>query len=226
LRLLIADDNKDIRDILVAAAEASDFETVTAANGKEVLDLVKQDNISLLLLDVMMPIMDGFSVCREIRKSSDVPIIMITARGEDYDRIMGLEIGADDYVVKPFSPLEVMARVKAVLRRLPKEEMDKSKIAVGNLLLFKDNGEVQIGGKAISLTRKEYDLLYLFLSHPRRVFSRDELLDRLWGYEYTGDLRTVDTHIRRLRAKLTEAGLAGAALTTVWGRGYQWEGTE
>lgn len=226
MRLLIADDNKDIRDILVAAAEASDFETVTAANGKEVLDLVKQDNISLLLLDVMMPIMDGFSVCREIRKSSDVPIIMITARGEDYDRIMGLEIGADDYVVKPFSPLEVMARVKAVLRRLPKEEMDKSKIAVGNLLLFKDNGEVQIGGKAISLTRKEYDLLYLFLSHPRRVFSRDELLDRLWGYEYTGDLRTVDTHIRRLRAKLTEAGLAGAALTTVWGRGYQWEGTE
>ncbi|BAL84959.1 putative response regulator (plasmid) [Selenomonas ruminantium subsp. lactilytica TAM6421] len=226
MRLLIADDNKDIRDILVAAAEASDFETVAAANGKEVLDLVKQDNISLLLLDVMMPIMDGFSVCREIRKSSDVPIIMITARGEDYDRIMGLEIGADDYVVKPFSPLEVMARVKAVLRRLPKEEMDKSKIAVGNLLLFKDNGEVQIGGKAISLTRKEYDLLYLFLSHPQRVFSRDELLDRLWGYEYTGDLRTVDTHIRRLRAKLTEAGLAGAALTTVWGRGYQWEGTE
>ncbi len=226
MRLLIADDNKDIRDILVAAAEASDFETVTAANGKEVLDLVKQDNISLILLDVMMPIMDGFSVCREIRKSSDVPIIMITARGEDYDRIMGLEIGADDYVVKPFSPLEVMARVKAVLRRLPKEEMDKSKIAVGNLLLFKDKGEVQIGGKAILFTRKEYDLLYLFLSHPRRVFSREELLDRLWGYEYTGDLRTVDTHIRRLRAKLTEAGLAGAALTTVWGRGYQWEGTE
>ena len=226
MRLLIADDNKDIRDILVAAAEASDFETVTAANGKEALAMAMQGNISLLLLDVMMPIMDGFSVCREIRKSSDVPIIMITARGEDYDRIMGLEIGADDYVVKPFSPLEVMAMVKAVLRRLPKEEMDKSRLAVGNLLLFKDKGEVQIGGKALSLTRKEYDLLYLFLSNPRRVFSRDELLDRLWGYEYTGDLRTVDTHIRRLRAKLTEAGLAGAALTTVWGRGYQWEGTE
>ena len=223
MKLLIADDNKDIRDILVSFAEASDFEAVTAANGKEALALALQGDISLILLDVMMPLMDGFEVCREIRKSSDLPIIMITARGEDYDRIMGLELGADDYVVKPFSPAEVMARVKAVLRRLPKEETDKEKISLGNLVLLKDKGEASVAGTPLSLTRKEYDLLYLFLGNPGRVFSRDELLDRLWGFDYTGDTRTVDTHMRRLRAKLTEAGLEGAALATVWGRGYRLE---
>lgn len=223
MKLLIADDNKDIRDILVSFAEATGFETITAANGKDVLEIVQHGSISLILLDVMMPLLDGFAVCREIRKTSDIPIIMITARGEDYDRIMGLELGADDYVVKPFSPAEVMARVKAVLRRLPKEDTVGDKMATGNLVLWKDKGEAQVKGLPLSLTRKEYDLLYLFLANPGRVFSRDELLDRLWGFDYTGDTRTVDTHIRRRRAKLTEAGMEGAALATVWGRGYRLE---
>lgn len=223
MKLLIADDNKDIRDILVSFAEGAGFEVVTAADGREALDLALQGDIALVLLDVMMPLLDGFAVCREIRKVSDVPIIMITARGEDYDRIMGLELGADDYVVKPFSPAEVMARVKAVLRRLPKEETAGDKVSLGNLALLKDKGEAQVNGSPLSLTRKEYDLLYLFMGSPGRVFSRDELLDRLWGFDYTGDTRTVDTHIRRLRAKLAEAGLEGAALSTVWGTGYRME---
>ena len=223
MKLLIADDNKDIRDILVSFAEGSGFEAVTAANGKEALKLALDGDISLILLDVMMPLMDGFEVCRQIRKSSNRPIIMITARGEDYDRIMGLELGADDYVVKPFSPAEVMARVKAVLRRLPKEATDEDMLALGNLVLLKEKGEASIKDVTLSLTRKEYDLLSLFVGNPGRVFSRDELLDRLWGYDYTGDSRTVDTHMRRLRAKLTEAGLEGASLATVWGRGYRLE---
>jgi len=223
VKLLIADDNADIRDILSTFAEGAGFETATASNGREALALALRGDISLLLLDVMMPELDGFEVCREIRKVSDLPIIMITARGEDYDRIMGLELGADDYVVKPFSPAEVMARVKAVLRRLPHDEDEGEKIALGNLTLLKDKGEALAGGSALALTHKEYDLLFLFLSNKGRVFSRDELLDRLWGYDYTGDTRTVDTHIRRLRVKLEKAGAKGLALATVWGRGYRLE---
>ena len=223
MKLLIADDNEAIRDILVSFAEGMDYETVTAKDGREALALALQGDISLLLLDVMMPELDGFEVCRQVRQVSDLPIIMITARGEDYDRIMGLELGADDYVVKPFSPAEVMARVKAVLRRLPQNEVDIGKISLGNLTLLKEKGTALVAGTALSLTRKEYDLLYLFLSNRGRIFSRDELLDHLWGYDYTGDTRTVDTHMRRLRAKLEKAGVQGASLATVWGRGYRLE---
>ena len=223
VKLLIADDNEAIRDILVSFAEGMDYETVTAKDGREALALALQGDISLLLLDVMMPELDGFEVCRQVRQVSDLPIIMITARGEDYDRIMGLELGADDYVVKPFSPAEVMARVKAVLRRLPQDEVAEGRFSLGNLTLLKEKGEALVAGKALSLTRKEYDLLYLFLSNRGRIFSRDELLDHLWGYDYTGDTRTVDTHMRRLRAKLEKSGVQGAALATVWGRGYRLE---
>ena len=223
MKLLIADDNADIRDILSTFAEGAGFEVTTASNGREALELAMQGDVSLLLLDVMMPGLDGFEVCREIRKVSDLPIIMITARGEDYDRIMGLELGADDYVVKPFSPAEVMARVKAVLRRLPQDEVAEGRFSLGNLTLLKEKGTALVAGTALSLTRKEYDLLYMFLSNQGRIFSRDELLDRLWGYDYTGDTRTVDTHMRRLRAKLEKAGAQGASLATVWGRGYRLE---
>ena len=225
MKILIADDNEDICDILASFAEGAGFEVATAADGREALDLALQGDVSLLLLDVMMPELDGFEVCKEIRRVSDLPIIMITARGEDYDRIMGLELGADDYVVKPFSPAEVMARVKAVLRRLPQNMGDEDKLSLGNLTLLKAKGTALVAGKALSLTRKEYDLLLLFLAHKGRVFSRDELLDRLWGYDYTGDTRTVDTHMRRLRAKLEKGGAQGLALATVWGRGYRLEET-
>lgn len=220
MKLLIADDNADIRDILATFAEGAGYQVVTASNGKDALAKFREGGISLLLLDVMMPGADGFQVCREIRRESNVPIIMITARGEDYDRIMGLELGADDYVVKPFSPQEVMARVKAVLRRLPREKGEKC-VSVGNLKLDEVRGEAEISGARLSLTRKEYDILCLMLQNPGRIFSRESLLDSLWGYDYTGDTRTVDTHIRRLRAKLENAGARGFSVSTVWGRGYR-----
>lgn len=222
-RLLIADDNAAIRDILAIAAAAAGFETVLAVDGEDAWQKFVHEDIDLILLDVMLPKMDGFTLCRKIRQESAVPIIMITARGDDYDRIMGLDLGADDYVVKPFSTAEVMARVKAVLRRWQKDAPDKDLIACGNLRLHEKQGQAQVDGSPLSLTHKEYDLLHLFLTHPQQIFSREHLLDLLWGYDYSGDTRTVDTHIRRLRAKLDKAGVQGGGIATVWGRGYRWE---
>lgn len=226
MRLLIADDNDAIRDILDNFARGSGYETVLAVDGQDVLDKWQAGGIDLILLDVMMPKLDGFAVCRKIRQQSDVPIIMITARGEDYDRIMGLEIGADDYVVKPFSAPEVMARVKAVLRRLQliqREEPIDSGHKLGNMVLDVQRGVIEVAGKGVRLTHKEFDLLRLLAEYPGQVFSRDKLLDTVWGFDYTGDIRTVDTHIRRLRAKLEQAGLNGCSIGTVWGRGYRLE---
>jgi len=177
-------------------------------------------------LDVMLPKLDGFTLCRRIRQESAVPIIMITARGDDYNRIMGLELGADDYVVKPFSTAEVMARVKAVLRRWQRETTAGDKITCGNLTLYTKQGVVDVDGTPLSLTHKEYDLLHLFLTHQQQIFSREQLLDTLWGYDYSGDIRTVDTHIRRLRAKLAKTKIKNGNITTVWGRGYRWEHEE
>ena len=174
----------------------------------------------------MMPKIDGFEVCRKIREQCEVPIIMITARGEDYDRIMGLEIGADDYVVKPFSAPEVMARVKAVLRRLQltqRETPTASGRMMGNMVFDEQRGVVSVNDKSVRLTHKEFDILRLLAEYPEQLFSRDKLLDTVWGYDYTGDIRTVDTHIRRLRAKLEQAGLEGCTIGTVWGRGYRLE---
>lgn len=222
-RLLIADDNAAIRDILEIAATAAGFETVLAVDGEDAWQKFAHEDIDLILLDVMLPKMDGFTLCRKIRQESAVPIIMITARGDDYDRIMGLDLGADDYVVKPFSTAEVIARVKAVLRRWQKDAPDKDLIACGNLRLHEKQGQAQVDGSPLALTHKEYDLLHLFLTHPQQIFSREHLLDLLWGYDYSGDTRTVDTHIRRLRAKLDKAGVQGGGIATVWGRGYRWE---
>lgn len=222
-RLLIADDNGAIRDILQIAAGAAGYETVLAADGEEAWQLFVAGGIDLVLLDVMMPKLDGFELCKRIRRESAVPIIMITARGDDYDRVMGLEIGADDYVVKPFSTAEVMARVKAVLRRWQGNGQREAGLVCGNLCLQEENGRVEVAGQALALTHKEYDLLYLFVTHKQQIFSREQLLDLLWGFDYSGDTRTVDTHIRRLRAKLEKSGCQGGSIVTVWGRGYRWD---
>ncbi len=222
-KLLIADDNAAIREILQIAADAAGFTALLASDGEEAWQIFTEGGIDLLLLDVMMPGLDGFALCQRIRRESDVPIIMITARGDDYDRIMGLDIGADDYVVKPFSTAEVMARVKAVLRRWQKNEQSAGALACGNLRILEGTGRVEVAGNALPLTHKEYDLLYLFISHKQQIFSREQLLDLLWGYDYSGDTRTVDTHIRRLRAKLEKAGCQGGVIATVWGRGYRWD---
>jgi DNA-binding response OmpR family regulator len=196
-----------------------------AADGEEALKLFERLKPDAVLLDVMMPKLDGFSVCRAIRKTSSVPVIMITARGEDYEKIMGLDIGADDYVVKPFSPAEVMARLRAALRRMDKgkPEEKEQRIARGNLTVCLTDYTAQVGGRAVALTKKELEILWTLASNPGKVFSRDNLLESLWGYDYFGDTRTVDSHIKRLRAKLEAQGPEGWEIKTIWGVGYKFE---
>lgn len=223
--MLIADDNKQITSILEEYAKKEGYSSRIALDGAEALELFRQLQPDVVLLDVMMPKIDGFEVCREIRKTSDVPVIMITARGEDFERIMGLDIGADDYIVKPFSPGEVMARVRAVLRRISRDELQKQQVyRYGNLLIDMEDYSVKIDESRISLTKKEIELLWTLATNRNKVFSRDNLLNSLWGYEYYGDSRTVDSHIKRLRAKLEEYPHDGWDIKTIWGVGYRFEG--
>ena len=224
-KILIADDNKQITTILSGYAKKEGFEPVIALDGAEALDkyLQYEHEIAVVLLDVMMPEIDGFEVCRRLRKESMVPIIMITARGEDYDKIMGLDIGADDYVIKPFSAPEVMARVRAVLRRLGAQEPENAQtLSYANLYINLEKYAVQINGEDVALTKKEIELLWTLAKNSTKVFSRDNLLDSIWGYDYFGDSRTVDVHIKRLREKL-EGVSTQWELKTVWGVGYKFE---
>lgn len=222
--LLIADDNEGILDILSTYVTKEGFSPLIAHDGEEALKLFKDYRPILLLLDVMMPKKDGFTVCREIRQNSTVPIIMVTAKGEDGDRIMGLDIGADDYIVKPFSPGEVMARIRAVLRRLdPVEEQRPDIVFYPGLKISLSDYEVMIDGQPLSLTKKEIEILWLLASNPGKVFSRDNLLNSVWGYEYFGDARTVDTHIKRLRAKINITETFSWDIKTIWGVGYKFE---
>ena len=225
--MLIADDNKQISLILSEYAKKEDFIPIVAYDGAEAVAKFLEYNPEIILLDVMMPIMDGFEVCREIRKKSNVPIIMITARGEDFERIMGLDIGADDYIVKPFSPGEVMARVRAVLRRLTKTDDKAIQIVrFDSLKINLDDYKVEIDGQDVSLTKKEIELLWTLASNNQKVFSRDNLLNSIWGYDYFGDSRTVDSHMKRLRAKLDAVPHENWELKTIWGVGYKFEGRE
>jgi two-component system, OmpR family, response regulator ResD len=222
--ILIADDNKSITDILAAYMKKAGYETVIALDGEEAMIKFKDSAPALVLLDVMMPKMDGFTVCKEIRRDSDTPIIMVTARSDDFDKIMGLEIGADDYIVKPFNPAEVVARIKAVLRRVDTGDEGSGKILrIQGLKIDIDGNEVELNAKKISLTKKEIDILWLLASNPNKVFSRDNLLSSIWGYEYLGDSRTVDTHITRLRAKLDDGITRNWDVKTIWGIGYKFE---
>lgn len=222
--MLIADDNKQISNILKSSAQKEGFQVILAYDGEEALEQYRQQNIDVILLDVMMPRLDGFQVCREIRKNSDVPIIMVTARGEDFERIMGLDIGADDYIVKPFSPGEVMARVRAILRRVDKGEADTAQVLhFDNLTVNLDDYSVQVDGQRIALTKKETDLLWTLAINRSKAFSRDNLLDSLWGYDYYGDPRTVDSHIKRLRAKLDAVAHPGWEIKTIRNVGYKFE---
>lgn len=226
-KILIADDNKQITTILSGYAKKEGFEPVIALDGAEALDkyLQYEHEIAIVLLDVMMPEIDGFEVCRRLRKESMVPIIMITARGEDYDKIMGLDIGADDYVIKPFSAPEVMARVRAVLRRLGAQEPANAQtLSYANLYINLEKYAVQINGEDVPLTKKEIELLWTLAKNSTKVFSRDNLLDSIWGYDYFGDSRTVDSHIKRLRAKLAKYEHPLWEIKTIWGVGYRFEG--
>lgn len=224
--ILIADDNEDITDILSAYAEKEGFTPVVASDGEEAFRLFEKHNPSVVLLDVMMPKEDGYEVCRKIRSRSNVPIILITARGEDFERIMGLDIGADDYIVKPFSPSEVMARVRAILRRMTKTDTPTQSgetLSISNLVINLDEYTIYINGQKISLTKKEIETMWTLASNPNKVFTRDNLLDSLWGFDYFGDSRTVDSHIKRLRAKLDKVEHPDWSIKTIWGVGYKFE---
>lgn len=223
-QILIADDNDGIVDILKKYISKEGFSPIVAYDGEGAIQMFNEYAPILILLDVMMPKKDGFEVCQEIRKTSNVPIIMVTAKSEDADRIMGLDIGADDYIIKPFSPGEVMARIRAILRRIDfSKEENKDLIQHPGLEINLSNYEVKINGKIINLTKKEIEILWLLASNPGKVFSRDNLLNSVWGYEYFGDARTVDTHIKRLRAKIDIPESSNWDIKTIWGIGYKFE---
>jgi len=222
--LLIADDNRQILDVIKEYARKDGYQVYTATTGKKALHLFEEYRFDAVLLDVMMPEMDGFEVCRQIRKTSMVPIIMVTARGEDFERIMGLDIGADDYVVKPFSPKEVMARLRAILRRMDATESGREEHMEKNgLSISLDKYKVTIDNQQVHLTKKEIEILWLLSSHTGIVFTRGQILDTVWGYDYYGDERTVDTHIKRIRAKLEKFPHPKWTLETVRGIGYKFE---
>lgn len=222
--VLIADDNRQITSILEEYAKKEGHKPYVAFDGQAALDLFNKIHPDVVLLDVMMPKIDGFEVCRGIREKSDTPVIMITARGEDFEKIMGLDIGADDYIVKPFSPGEVMARIRAVLRRIAREDAQSRQIvSILNLSINLDDYIVAIDNKNVLLTKKETEILWTLATNRNKVFSRDNLLNSLWGYDYFGDTRTVDSHIKRLRAKLDEHPHDGWEIRTIWGIGYKFE---
>ena len=224
--MLIADDNPQLLNILKITAEREGYDTILAQNGQQALDLFRLSKPNIILLDVMMPILDGFQICREIRLESDVPVIMVTARGEDFEKIMGLDIGADDYIVKPFSPGEVMARVRAVMRRIEKGDGETPKIlTIANLTISLEDYSVNVSGKPVLLTKRETDILWTLASGKNRAYTREMLLDLLWGYDYYGDPRTVDSHIKRLRAKLDRNDHPSWDIRTLRNIGYKFEVT-
>jgi DNA-binding response OmpR family regulator len=223
--VLIADDDAKIRELLELYLTKEGFAVEQAADGAEAILKAQQLKPDLIVLDVMMPVLDGMEVCRQVRKFSRVPVIMLTARVEDDDRILGLELGADDYVAKPFNPRELVARVKAVLRRAQGSEpvTGNDVLKFPNLLINRQEYVATAGGNTVQLTGKEMDLLWHMASHPGRVFSREQLLESVWGYEYFGDTRTVDTHIKRIRHKLGVQEDGPWDIKTVWGVGYKFE---
>ena len=222
-KVLIVEDDTNIAELLQLYLEKEGFEVVSAADGGKGVELFRTQHPDLVLLDIMLPVMDGWSVLRKIREESKAPIIMLTAKGETTDKVSGLEMGADDYIVKPFEMKEVLARIHAVLRRFGAEEEDTAKcLSFDKLTINLDSYELVVDGRRIDTPPKELELLFHLASAPNRVFTRNQLLDEVWGFDYFGDSRTVDVHIKRLREKLE--GVSDAwCLKTVWGVGYKFE---
>jgi len=222
-KILIVDDEERIREMIREYTSMEGFDIDEASDGTEALNLFRQVKYSLVILDIMMPKMDGWTVCREIRKTSQAPVIMLTARGEEYDKLFGFELGVDDYIVKPFSPKELLARMKAIIRRSASagDNNDKGdRVSFEGLVIEFNSRNVYVDGNSVSLTPKKYELLNFFVQNPNRVFSRDQLLNSVWGYDFIGDDRTVDTHVKMLRESL---GDYRKFIVTVWGTGYKFE---
>ena len=222
-KILVVDDDINICELLRLYLEKDGYSVITCHDGGAAIEMVAKDNPDLILLDIMLPVFDGWQVCREVRKTSNVPIIMVTAKGETFDKVLGLEFGADDYVAKPFDAKEVVARVKAVLRRTSVNTNAKSEVVQFDKLLINiSNYELIVDGKSIDTPPKELELIFHLASNPNRVFTRDQLLDEVWGFDYYGDSRTVDVHVKRLREKLENVSDKWS-LKTVWGVGYKFE---
>ncbi len=221
-KIMIVDDDANICELVRLYLEKEGYETVICLDGEKALEEFAKNRADLAVLDIMMPKVDGITVCREIRKTSDMPVIMLTAKGETFDKVLGLELGADDYIVKPFEGKELVARVKAVLRRYLKEDEEAKIIEFNNLSINLSNYELTVGGNVMETPPKELELLYFLASHPNRVFTREQLLEDVWGFDYYGDSRTVDVHVKRLREKL-EGYEEDWQLKTVWGVGYKFE---
>ncbi len=222
IKVLIVEDDPNISQLLELYLEKEGFETLTADDGGKGLSLFQSENPDLVLLDIMLPVLDGWTVCKRIRETSKTPIIMMTAKGETMDKVNGLEMGADDYVVKPFEMKEVLARIHAVLRRTGTGEAPEKKLSFDKLVINMDSYELLVDGRRVDTPPKEMELLFHLASHPNRVFTRNQLLDEVWGFDYFGDSRTVDVHIKRLREKL-EGVSEKWSLKTVWGVGYKFE---
>jgi DNA-binding response OmpR family regulator len=221
-KILIVDDDVNICELIRLYLEKEGYEVKAVYNGKTGIAAFSEFTPSIVILDIMLPGIDGWQVCREIRKTSNIPIIMLTAKGETFDKVLGLELGADDYIVKPFEPKELVARVKAVLRRYERKDYDVQEIVFPNLVINHTNYMVKLNGKELELPPKELELLYFLASNPNKVFTREQLLEHVWGFDFYGDSRTVDVHVKRLREKIDIPGQIWQ-LKTVWGVGYKFE---
>lgn len=230
-KVLIADDDPNVREILRIFFGQHDIDLIEAQDGEEALEKIDKELPDIIILDIMMPKLDGYEVCREVMKKHDIPIIMLTAKGEEFDRVLGLELGADDYVTKPFSPRELMSRIKAVFRRMQprtvlqtpaySEEEAEQVFQFPELKIDPIRREVVIKDEVCELRPKEFDLLYHFAKYPGKIFTREQLLEQVWGYDFMGDMRTVDVHVKKLRSKLKH--LKHTYIHTVWGVGYKFE---
>ena len=222
IKVLVVDDEEDMRHLVEMYLLNSNYQCIQASNGQEALEVIQKEQVDVVLLDIMMPEQDGFEVCQNIRKHSEVPIIFVSAKGEEWDKVKGLKLGGDDYVVKPFSPGELIARIEALLRRSGKKSdaVNEDMIVYGEISINKKSRKVTVSGHTVSLTLKEYELLNFLINHANQVLSREQLLERIWGNDYCGSLRTVDTHVKTLRMKLKNADY----IQTVWGIGYKFEG--
>ena len=222
-KIMVVDDDPNIRELVRLYLEKEGFEIVTAERGDEAVKLFRASPPNLMLLDVMLPGMDGWQVCREVRKISNIPIIMLTAKDETFDKVLGLELGADDYIVKPFDMKELVARIKAVIRRFQAADTPEKELVFPGLTINISQYTVTYMGKALDMPPREIELLYFLASHPGMVFTREQLLEQVWGYDYFGDSRTVDVHVKRLREKLSGGEELGWQIKTVWGVGYKFE---
>ena len=222
-KVLVVDDDRNICELIRLYLEKEGFSVSLAYDGQSAVELFKELTPAVVLLDVMLPKMDGFQVCREIRRVSNIPIIMLTAKGETFDKVLGLELGADDYMVKPFENKELVARIKAVLRRYDPKDNKDQEVVYPNITINLSNYELKINGASVDIPPKELELLYYLATNPNKVFTREQLLETVWGFDYFGDSRTVDVHVKRLREKLELACEQNWQLKTVWGVGYKFE---